>query len=222
MRVRRVLAATIMGGAVLAAAGQVRGQGMPGGFPGVDFNDPDIQEMIQMGMQTMQRMQEAGIDLAEVGQQVQAGTFDREAFEQMLIDKGVIDRSMMDRMQKTGQRMVSKVLKGILAAGDEEWTILGPKIDKVIATATVAQRQNGAQFGMGNVRNVSAVNKAMEALKAEMQDPGTNESKIAIRIKEWREAYANAKADLQKAREDLRAVLTVRQEAILLNFGLLD
>jgi hypothetical protein len=229
MRVRKVLAAIVLGGAMLAGAmlggaGQARAQGMPegmGGMPPIDFNDPDVQEMMQAGMQMVQRMQEAGIDLQAVADQVQAGTFDPEAFQQQLIDKGVIDAPMMERMQKTGQRMASKILKTLLNSTDEEWAILGPRVEKVITLATVAQR-GGVQVGMGSVRNISAVQKAMDALKAEMKDPGTTESKIAIKLKEWREAYAKAKAELQAAREELRAVLTVRQEGILMNFGLLD
>src|SRR5689334_3905881 len=80
--------------------GRVQAQGIPAG--GIDFNDPDMQEMMQMGMQMFQRMQESGIDLQELAQQAKSGTFDPQAFQQMLIDKGVIDNDMMNKLQKTG------------------------------------------------------------------------------------------------------------------------
>jgi len=206
--------------ALLVGAGRVQAQGFPGG--GVDFNDPDMQEMMQMGMQMFQRMQEQGIDFQSIGEQVQAGTFDPEAFQQMLIDKGVIDNDMMSKMQKTGLRMVSKMLKQQLASTDDEWALLSPRIEKVIELTTVAQRPGSMQMGLGNVRNISGVQKALEALKAEMKEAGTTDSKIKIKIAEYRSAFAKANADLKAARDDLRGMLTVRQEAILMNFGLLD
>jgi len=207
--------------ALLVASNRVQAQGFPGGG-GVDFNDPDMQEMMQMGMQMFQRMQESGIDLQSIGEQVQAGTFDREGFQQMLIDKGIIDNDMMNKMQKTGIRMVSKMLKQQLASTDDEWALIGPRIDKVIELTTVAQRPGSMQMGMGNVRNISTVQKALEALKTEMKETGTTDSKIKIKIEEYRAAFAKASAELKTAREDLRGMLTVRQEAVLLNFGLLD
>jgi hypothetical protein len=192
------------------------------GLPGVDMNDPDMQEMMDVAMQMFQRMQEAGIDFQQLAQDAQSGSFDAEAFQQMLIDRGVIDDAMMKRMQTTGQRMVSKILKQQLNSTDEEWAILSPKIEKVIQVGTVAQRQGSMQFGMGNVRNVTTVSKAMEALRAELKDSTTTDSKIAIKLKEWREAYGKAMAELKSARDDLRGVLTLRQEVVLMNFGLLD
>jgi hypothetical protein len=218
MRLRTLLMLFTAGLFLLVAAGRIHAQG----FPAMDPNDPDVQELIQTSMQMVQRMQEAGIDLQAVAEQVQSGSFDPESFQQMLVDKGVIDGPMMERLEKTGQRMVSKILKGLLNSTDEEWAILSPKIEKVIAATTVTQRQGSGQFGMGNVRNISSVQKAMDALKAELKTDGSTDSKIAIKLKEWREAFAKANAELKEARDNLRGVLTVRQEAVLVNFGLLD
>ena len=206
--------------ALVLGSRHVHAQGMPAG--GMDFNDPDMQEMMQMGMQMFQRMQESGIDFQALAQDYQSGNFDPQAFQQMLIDKGIIDNDMMTKMQKTGMRMVSKMLKQQLASTDDEWALIGPRIDKVIELTTVAQRPGSMQMGMGNVRNISAVQKALEALKAEMKDTGTTDSKIKIKLQEYRSAFANATADLKAAQEILRSVLTVRQEAVLMNFGLLD
>lgn len=218
MRTYRWIASLLISMVLLFGARRASAQG----FPPVDMNDPDMQEMMDMAMQTFQRMQEAGIDFQQLAEQVQSGGFDPEAFQQMLIDRGVIDNAMMNRMQTTGQRMVSKILKQQLNSTDDEWAILSPKIEKVIQASTVTQRQGSMQFGMGNVRNITSVSKAMEALKAELKDTATTDSKIAIKLKEWREAYAKAMAELKSARDDLRSVLTVRQEVVLMNFGLLD
>ena len=123
----------------------IQAQGFGGG--GVDFNDPDTQELMQMGMQMFQRMQDAGIDFQDLAQQAQSGTLDAQAFQQMLIDKGVIDNDMMNKMQKTGLRMVSKVIKQQLASTDEEWALIGPRIEKVIELNTVVQRPGSMQMG---------------------------------------------------------------------------
>src|SRR5262245_10111822 len=81
-------------------AGRVQAQG----FPGIDPNDPDIQEMMQMGQQMFQRMQDANIDMADMFQKMQDGSMDPSEMQQMLIDKGVLDKEMINKMQGTMQK----------------------------------------------------------------------------------------------------------------------
>jgi hypothetical protein len=73
----------------------------------------------------------------------------------------------------------------------------------------------GGRFGGTPDLEAEALSKALEAKDTPAKD-------IEARLKALRDARVKREAELKKAREELRAVLTVRQEALLVLMGMLD
>ncbi len=196
-----------------------------------DPNDPDVQEMMSIGQTMFQRMNDAGIDMQSLGQQFQDGTLDPDSFQQMLRDKGVIDDALESRMQKTSTKLALNIIKQALNSTDEEWTILLPKLQKVVdATAALGpvgmglgtQSANRGFGMMGNASPDSPVIKALNALKAEIANTDSNNSKVGIRLDEYRKIRDQARKDLLALQDNLKGVLTIRQEGILVALGILQ
>ena len=94
-----------------------------------------------------------------------------------------------------------------------------------------AQRESGGRgmFGGRNrdgqpqpTENASPVQQASESLQTTLQNKDSKPDEIKVKLEALRAAKAQAKQDLAKAQEDLRTVLTQRQEAGLVMMGLLD
>jgi hypothetical protein len=191
------------------------------------------EQMQQIREQIMQRMQERGIDpmefAMEMRQQVMDGTFDPAAFQQSLIDKGLIDQEQVTRMQTAVQRVTLGSLKQRLNTTDEQWQVIEPKLKKVVALRAAAGPlgQVGPMmnmmglFGAGQAA-ITDVSKAMSELRAAMKDPQTKPEVIAAKLKAWREARDQARTELAKAQSDLIGVLTVRQEGVLMELGVIQ
>lgn len=133
------------------------------------------------------------------------------------------------------QRMNER-LKAALKATDEEWTVIQPLLEKV----QTAQRDSlmgrfGGAFGggrrgggpgggdqpPGNRPNRPSTPEA-NALRTALESDGTSAEEIKARLQALRDARKKAAGDLEQARQDLKKVLTLRQEAALVQMGLLD
>jgi chromosome segregation ATPase len=62
---------------------------------------------------------------------------------------------------------------------------------------------------------MTAVQKAMAELQTAIQTKDTPADTLKAKLEAFRAAKTTAKADLQKAQDDLKSVLTQRQEAVL-------
>ncbi len=62
----------------------------------------------------------------------------------------------------------------------------------------------------------------MEALQTALDKADTPDADIQTKLKELRAARAKQEAELKSSREELRALLTPRQEAMCVMMGLLD
>ncbi|MCS1406874.1 MAG: hypothetical protein M2R45_00029 [Verrucomicrobia subdivision 3 bacterium] len=157
-----------------------------------------------------------GCLLLVVSAQAQRGGFDRSQF---------MDR-MTERIQET------------LEVSDDEWTVLKPLIVRVIEQQFANRGNRFAGFGGGRGRggndgnrergnrgergerggdnnNSSTVN-LREAIKS------GNDDKIKSELAAYRAAQKKRADELKKVRNDLRQVLTFKQEANLVLMGLLD
>jgi hypothetical protein len=217
---RIILALSVL--PVLLLSARVQAQAQPQGQVQAPAGaSADQQAMMQQFQQIMQNMQAKGIDPREIFQQMQSGA-DPQDIQQMLIDKGVIDQQMITQMQGTAQHMTLSRIQDQLGATDEEWQALLPGIQKVIsAQQAVGQRGMGGMMGgfFGGQR--SNVSSAMRDLRAATNDPNSPPDLIQSKLGAWRAAYKNASDDLLAAQRDLVGLLTVRQEAVLSNMGLL-
>ncbi len=111
-----------------------------------------------------------------------------------------------------GNRPSAAELKQLLDLSDDDCQVIVP----LIAQVTSLQQAVDGQTRGTDVRT------ARDALRFLLQNPSTANSDIASRLAVLRSARATAQRQLTKAREDLTSLLTLRQEAILLQQGILQ
>lgn len=137
------------------------------------------------------------------------------------------------RMQ---QRMLDRIKKQ-LKVNDQVWSVLKPRVQKV-QQLVFQNRMMHFMGGPGGPRgrfrgrrgrgpgmfNQSAnpVIKAEMKLRKVLQNSNASASEIKSALAGLRQAKADAKAKLNAARQNLRQLLTVRQEAVLVLDGLLN
>lgn len=128
------------------------------------------------------------------------------------------------------RKKMEEGIKAALKATDEEWTVLKPLIDNV-STKQRESRVGGGGFGRGG-GNPGGTPSGTEtprpgqaeatALKDALASDATSVEDIKAKLTAVRNARKTAQASLAQARDELRKVLTVRQEAALVNMGLLE
>jgi hypothetical protein len=136
------------------------------------------------------------------------------------------------------QRMLDRI-KEQLASPDDEWKVLQPKIEKIMDAQRNSRgggrggRGRGGQGGQGGQQGaaqaapqqdaaLSAVAKASQDLQAAVDDKSISNAELSKRLNTLHEAKDKARAELASAQKDLRDLLTPRQEAVLVNSGILD
>lgn len=108
---------------------------------------------------------------------------------------------------------------------DAEWKLISDRITRVMELRRSA---GGGGFGMGMLRGggnqanrpAASGNPEADALRTALEDK-LPDAEIKARLERLRVARKQAESRLDQAREDLRAVLTVRQEAVAVLAGLL-
>jgi len=137
------------------------------------------------------------------------------------------------------QRMAER-LKTSLKVTDDEWAVLQPLIEKV----TTKQREAGGR-GFGGPRGGdsrsgsggtpggtppspgsggerSSGSPERDALRTTLENESASPEELKAKLTAMRDARKKAAAELETVREDLKKVLTVRQEALLVFSGILD
>ncbi len=146
-------------------------------------------------------------------------------------------RGMQRDPDEMRQRLLESV-KEALGVKDDEWQVIQPRIEKVQTLSR--QVRTGGMMGMvgmfgrqGGRRRErpeearprgeqSEVQKAFEALRTVLENKDAKPEDIKSKLTALREAQEKAKQQLAKAQQELRELLTVRQEAQLVLMGLLD
>jgi hypothetical protein len=121
------------------------------------------------------------------------------------------DNSAAEVTNRNRARAAAADLRPDLDCTDDEWEALAPLVTNVLQ----AQR---ALNGQGR----SELRTAIEDLRAALQNPHAMNSDIAYKLHTLRSVEAKTRSDLQKAEQDLTALLTPRQEATLVAAGVLD
>ena len=148
------------------------------------------------------------------------------------------------RMEQFRQQM-SERLRESLGATPDEWKVLQPMIEKVQTLQNQARAGGmgsmGRPGGPGNRqpgdrqrgdrpqgdrpqtdRPQSDVEKKTEALQTLLQNKEAKTEDIKAALDALREARAKVKAEVETAQKELRAVVTVHQEAQLVLMRVLD
>jgi hypothetical protein len=130
------------------------------------------------------------------------------------------------------REMMAERLKESLDCTEEEWEAIGPLVEKV---AELQMRTRGRGGMMRRPRRDSGERPEggreagpdggmpeAEALRTALENEDTSAEVVKEKLTAYREAVTRNEAELKKAREALREVLSVRQEAQLVLSGLLD
>lgn len=129
------------------------------------------------------------------------------------------------------QRMAER-MKTALKVSDEEWTVLQPLIEKV---STKQREAMGGRFGGGGPRGGGGGgdqggrsdrggggSPESQALRTALENESTPPAELKTKLDAVRASRAKAAAELAAAREELKKVVSVRQEAVLVSMGMLD
>lgn len=147
------------------------------------------------------------------------------------------------------QQMMEQRMQEQLGATAEEWKVLGPRVMKVMTLSRQANAgMGGGMFRMGGRRGgpqgdqagpggpggpggrrgpfaqgePTAVDKASEALQTTLENTAATPDDIKAKLTALRAAKEKAKAELAAAQQDLKQVLSMRQEAQLVLMGMLN
>jgi hypothetical protein len=135
------------------------------------------------------------------------------------------------------QRMMEQTRERLGIKSDEEWKILQPRLEKVMEARRDAGgfggfgRMMGPPPGRGPGGDVNAPDQARrrlgppqnpeaEALMQAIEAKASTEE-LKAKMAKLREARKDREAKLAQAQEDLRKLLNVRQEAMLVATGML-
>jgi hypothetical protein len=134
------------------------------------------------------------------------------------------------------QRMMERYREALEVKGDDEWKVLESRISKVFDAQRDArmgmqfrgQRREGAPQGGGDRGGDRARNNPFggepspeaEALQKALESKASSEE-IKAKLAKYRDARKVKEANLEKAQDELRKVLSVRQEATAVAMGLL-
>ena len=138
-----------------------------------------------------------------------------------------------------GRQQFDQRLKEELAVSDDEWAALQPRIQKVrqLQRDATSRGPRNARNGRGNRnrgqnadtnatpnpdRPTSEVQQKAQALQQLLASKDSSPDAIKAAVTDFREAKAKAKVDLKKAQDELRDLLTARQESVLVMMGMLD
>lgn len=147
------------------------------------------------------------------GRGVRGGPFDREAMQQRM----------------------AEMMRERLGASQEEWAVLGPRVQKVMALRQQTMMRGGfGDFGnrrggprdRGDAQRDQAdqppVATTSARLRELLDDESTDAAAIKAAMQALRDARFKAQQELTAAQTQLRELLSLRQEATLLAMGMLD
>ena len=134
------------------------------------------------------------------------------------LDPAQMRQQMMDRMKES------------LGVSDDEWKVIQPKLEKVMTLSRDARGGGMGMRGPGGPDDANQpapepqteVGKANQALGKVLENKNAKPEEIKAALQAFRDAKAKAKTQLEAAQKELREVLTVRQEVLLVQRGTLD
>lgn len=145
-------------------------------------------------------------------------------------DRGNFDPA---KFQQDMQRRVNDQIKEQFGSTDEEWKVIEPLVAKVneLRLSGVASMGGMARmFGGGRSRGGDQGNRprfgaepsAEETALSEAIEKGAAKDELKAKMAAYRKMKATKAEELKTAQENLKKVLTTKQEAIALEMGLVQ
>ena len=133
------------------------------------------------------------------------------------------------------RKRMAEQMKTSLKVNDDEWSVLQPLIEKVMDKQRDASsrsfgssggRPPGGSSTTGGGSDSSRPDRAgtaeRDALRTALQNDGASLEEIKAKLNALREIRKKSTAELAAARDELKKVVTVRQEAALVSMGILE
>jgi len=120
------------------------------------------------------------------------------------------------------REMMAQRFKVALACTDEEWKVIGPRVEKVLEIQFQARFGRGGFGGPGGRGGMFGASPEAQALNEAIDSKDTSDEDIKAKLKAFRDTAKKREAELKKARDELRKVVTLRQEARLVLMSILD
>jgi Spy/CpxP family protein refolding chaperone len=125
------------------------------------------------------------------------------------------------------QRMLDRMKETLGVTSDDEWKVISERLTKVMT----ARRESAVGFGFGGRRGAQgggpggpggagAANPAVADLEKAIESGSAND--IKTKLAALREYRVKKQAELKAAQEELKKVLSPKQEAQLVSNGMLD
>ena len=108
-------------------------------------------------------------------------------------------------------------IKSELGVSEEEWTVLKPRIEAVYRLVHTQPAS-----GSSEVESLALAAAKTRELQELLRNKDAKPEEIKGKLTALRAAKEQARQELVKARQSLRQVMTLRQEAVLVLNGLLD
>jgi len=158
-------------------------------------------------------------------------------------DRGRFQRMSPEDMQKRMEEFRSQMsnrMREQFGASEDDWKVLGPKIEKV---QQLSRESRGGGMGMmmfgrgrgpggsdrggprpegSTDRPQSEIEKTGSALRTVLQKEGASAAEIKSALDAYRAARTTSRQALETARKELKELLTTKQEAQAVMMGLLE
>jgi hypothetical protein len=123
---------------------------------------------------------------------------------------------MQEQRLQQHQRAIED-LKGQLEISDKEWPVVKPRVEKVYNLVHPLR-----SMGAGSEQPRTEVDKASSELRELLRNDSAAADQVKAKLAALRAAKQKTAQDLATARQSLRQLMTLRQEALLVLNALLD
>jgi hypothetical protein len=208
--------------------------------PAEKFNAQNFEDQAKELMQEMQKpdfdIQQFGQKMRDLMQKFQEQTKDMDPAEvdkirQQMMEhlQPLIQKSMPTIMQRMQQGMMDN-LKKQMECSDEEFAAIRPSLQKVMDNMRalgigMGRGGRGGGFGgppRGNNGTPSEIQQATEDLHNALEDTNAAPALIKAKLDALRLAKEKAMQELAQSRNNLKSLLTIRQESVLVSNGILE
>lgn len=128
------------------------------------------------------------------------------------------------------QRMMDNMKEQMGVTNDDEWKVIMAKLEPVMAKRAETMgggmagmfRGRGGRGGDDDNRQRSAVEQASRDLRTTLENKEATEEQIKQKLTAFREARDKARTELAAAQKELKEILMPRQEAVLVQYGMIE
>ena len=187
---------------------------LAGSAPGQEEPLTETQkESIEKGRQRVQEGMRQGMDAYLKQQREKMPPEDRAFWEQMDKTRNMEERQKISRDWHV--RMTQTRVNKELGVSAEEWAVIQPRLLAVI-------NLDRATSGVGDTPVALLVLNGYNELRLLLQNKEAKPEEIKAKLTSLCTAKEQARRELAKAQRDLRQLMNLRQEAVLVLNGLLD